>query len=433
MIKEEDKIELRSEEFQEVLGSVPHWILRWGLTLLGVIVIVLLIGSAIFKYPDIISTPMTLTGSSPATGIVARTSGKINKIYVQNNQDVNKGDYLAIIENPAKTEDIIYLKYYVQELNLDGNLTTLSKKEINLGNLQSLYSSFYMILSEYQQFVQLKYYPNKIESINKRIAQYESQYSNLQRQKSLIDQQRSLSHKQFNRDSLLKDRGVLSVEDFEKSHNQYLQGHLSYENICSSLDNMRIQIAQLKETLLDTEQQYIEKSNSLKTQLNTQKAQLLNEIQTWEINYAIIAPITGKVIFTGFWAENQNIQVGNEVFNIVPEETPQLIGKAQLPMMRSGKVKIGQKVNIRFENFPDHEFGMVKWIIKNISLVPTKTGEQTNYTVEINLPNGLMTTYKRELPYLPEMTAQADIITEDLSLLERLFMPIRKILNENIR
>ena len=29
MEKEEEKIELRSEEFQEVLGNVPPWILRW--------------------------------------------------------------------------------------------------------------------------------------------------------------------------------------------------------------------------------------------------------------------------------------------------------------------------------------------------------------------------------------------------------------------
>jgi len=46
-------IELRSEEFQELLGVVPPWILRWGITVLAVVVVVLLIGSAIIKYPDV--------------------------------------------------------------------------------------------------------------------------------------------------------------------------------------------------------------------------------------------------------------------------------------------------------------------------------------------------------------------------------------------
>jgi HlyD family secretion protein len=50
---------------------------------------------------------------------------------------------------------------------------------------------------------------------------------------------------------------------------------------------------------------------------------------------------------------------------------------------------------------------------------------------KIALPEKLMTTYKKELPYLPNMQGQAEIITEDISLLERLIMPVRKILTEN--
>ena len=50
------EIELRSEDFNDVLGSVPPWILRWGITAIAIVVIILLIGSAIFKYPDTISS-----------------------------------------------------------------------------------------------------------------------------------------------------------------------------------------------------------------------------------------------------------------------------------------------------------------------------------------------------------------------------------------
>ncbi len=34
------QIELRSEEFQEVLGSVPSWILRRGITLIAIIILI---------------------------------------------------------------------------------------------------------------------------------------------------------------------------------------------------------------------------------------------------------------------------------------------------------------------------------------------------------------------------------------------------------
>jgi len=70
--------------------------------------------------------------------------------------------------------------------------------------------------------------------------------------------------------------------------------------------------------------------------------------------------------------------------------------------------------------------------VQHISLVPVQNGEAAYYSVEIALSNGLITTYKKELPYLSDMQGQADIITEDLSLLGRFVLPIKKILKESI-
>lgn len=78
------KIELRSEEVQEVMGQIPAWIVRWGITLLFVVVLALLVGSYFFIYPDVIETEMTLTSREPVVKAVARSSGKINELYVFN-------------------------------------------------------------------------------------------------------------------------------------------------------------------------------------------------------------------------------------------------------------------------------------------------------------------------------------------------------------
>jgi HlyD family secretion protein len=77
-----EEIELRSEEFQEVLGKVPSWIVRWGITVLGAIIVIILAGSAVFKYPDIISAQITITGSTPPAAIVARSNGMIKELYI---------------------------------------------------------------------------------------------------------------------------------------------------------------------------------------------------------------------------------------------------------------------------------------------------------------------------------------------------------------
>jgi len=123
----EDKIELRSEEFQEVLGSVPPWILRWGITVLAIVIVILLIYSAIVKYPDVIPSQIVLTGSTPPATIVAHASGKIKELYAKDNQEVKTGDYLAVIDNPAKTSDILYLKNYLSNVQISNSqLLTLN-------------------------------------------------------------------------------------------------------------------------------------------------------------------------------------------------------------------------------------------------------------------------------------------------------------------
>ncbi len=433
--KDLSSIELKSEEFQEVLGSIPPWILRWGITSIAVIIVVLLIGSAIFKYPDTISSTITLTGTTPVAGIVSKTSGKLQKLYVENNQQVKINNFLAIIENPAKTEDILTLKETLRRI--DSNLDTIvliPSEHLQLGNLQSLYSSFYLAISEYRQFKELAYHFKKINLMKERITQNETYYRNMLRQKNVSDEQISISRQQYARDSLLATRGVLSKEEQEKSYNQHLQSALSVEGIDRSLENLQIQLAQMHESLYDTEYQYFDKKNTLETQLRSLINQLKAEINAWEMNYVLISPVDGKITFSQYWTENQNVSVGDIVFNIVPDNQGKIIGKALLPTERSGKVKIGQKVNIRFTNFPDNEYGIVRGYVRNISLIPSLNNKESNktYTVDIQLPDGLKTTYNKELPFLPEMEGQADIITDDITLLERFLLPLKKVITESL-
>lgn len=427
----EQEIELRSEEFQEVLGSVPPWILRRGITVLAIIIVCLLVGSAIFKYPDIITTTMTLTGSTPPAALVAKANGKLQELNVEDKGFVKSGEYLAVIENPARKEDILQLKAFLK--NFDISNPKALPENLHVGHLQSLFSSFYITLFEYREFLRIQYYPQKIKMMKERLTQYDEYYQNLNRQKKIVEEQFDLSLSRFNRDSLLNKKGVLSGEEFETAKNQFLQGALTLENITSTIQSTEMQITQMNESLLDTEFQYIDRKNTLETQLHGYISQLKSEIDAWEQTYVFVAPIDGEVTFTTFWVENQNVTAGEVVFNIIPTEEISLIGKAIMPMTRSGKVKTGQKVNIRFLNFPDNEYGIVIGYVKNISVVPAQTGQEVNnYIVEVDLPNGLNTTYQMELPYLPEMQAQADIITEDYSVLQRFIMPIRKALTEGL-
>ena len=72
------------------------------------------------------------------------------------------------------------------------------------------------------------------------------------------------------------------------------------------------------------------------------------------MSYVLMSPIDGNITFTRYWVSNQNVQVGEEVFTVIPVSESQIIGKAMLPVARSGKVKTGQNVNISLDNFPEN-------------------------------------------------------------------------------
>lgn len=431
---EDNNIELRSEEFQEILGNIPGWILRRGIIIISSFILVLLIGSALFKYPDIISTEMTLTSTTPPAALVAHASGKLSDLYISDKQLIKKSKYLAVIENSANTNDVLQLKNYLCKFNMYADsLPSLPPKNWQLGTMQSLYSSFYSTLFNYLEFLRLNYYPQKIDFMKQGIAEYQQYVQTISAQQPIVKVQEKLQYRQYQRDSVLLTEKLISSETLENTQNQYLQSNLSVKNINSTLQNTRIQITQMKENLLDIENQYRERKNELENGLKTKISQLFAEIQAWELMYVLISPIDGKITFTNYWTKNQNITSGEIVFSVVPAFCKNIIGKAKMPTIRSGKVKLGQSVNIRFVNFPDTEYGVVHGTVKQISAVPSSDNQIGKYyTVEIEIPNGLTTTYNKQLPYLPDMQAQADIVTEDISLLERFFLPLKKIWKEGM-
>lgn len=427
--KEHKEVELRSEEVQEIMGQLPAWIIRWGITILFIVVLALVIGSYFFKYPDVIQANMTLTSYHPAAQVVARTAGKINTLYVSDQEEVKEGTRLAVIENPASTDDVFYLQQRLAKgLNNPDSALALffPVKELSLGSIQSAYAAFLRGLHDYQNYKKLDYYPQKIASVNGQIAKYKNYYENLLQQTQLVKSQYEIAGKQYERDSLLYMRKVISASEFETSKSTFLQSRYSLEGQNASLNNLKIQIGQMEENLLDLQLQQVEKESVLLQDYRTNAEQLNNEINSWTLNYLLVSPVAGKITFNKYWTANQNVTAGESIFTIVPEEKETLIGKALLPVARSGKVKTGQRVIIRFTNYPDQEFGVVNGVVSSISLVPM----EDNYMVEIGLPNGLVTNYHKTLPVSQEMQAVADIVTEDLRLIERFFMPLKKIFKE---
>ncbi len=51
---EERKLEVHSEEIQEIMGFIPSWMIRFGIVVIFTIFSSILIGCYFFRYPEII-------------------------------------------------------------------------------------------------------------------------------------------------------------------------------------------------------------------------------------------------------------------------------------------------------------------------------------------------------------------------------------------
>ena len=193
-----------------------------------------------------------------------------------------------------------------------------------------------------------------------------------------------------------------------------------------------MQINQLDQQILDLQLQESKEQNQQEIAIEEAQQNLKSQIKQWKQRYLIISPIDGKVTFTKIWSKNQNVQTGEIVATIIPQKATDIIGKVEIPAVGVGKVKLGQTVNIKFDNFPYMEFGLLRGTIKSISLIPIQTENGVIYTAEIEIPDTLISNYGRHLKFSQEMTGTADIITDDIRLLERFFNPLKSIWRNNI-
>ena len=136
--------ELRSEEVQEILTRVPHWLIRWGSGVILGILIMLLFVSWLVKYPDVVSSQIVITTAVPPQKLVAKTSGKIEAILVKNKSAVAENTPLAVIENAANYNDVFLLKSIVDTIDITKNRFPFEKfKEVQLGDVESSFALFY--------------------------------------------------------------------------------------------------------------------------------------------------------------------------------------------------------------------------------------------------------------------------------------------------
>lgn len=429
MLDKMEKLDLRNEEVEEILNRVPHWMIRWGNTLFLLLILLVLSMSWFIAYPEIIQTEAYLTTTNPAQKISAHITGRIDSMFVNNDEYVFRGENLALIENTAKFEDVQKLKNILDSVEVSnvnfkiplGNLPILF-----LGEIDQDFAIFENNLVQYSINKNLRPFSNETNAQRLKLNELKIQLRNLESQSDINEKELALLNNDLERSELLFSKGVIAKREFEEKQIEFLQSKRNYEGIISLRSQLRDAINSTNIESKVTQINRTRENISLHKELIQSYNQLRKSIKDWEYKYLLTTQQNGKVSFMNYWNKNQNVELGDDVFTIIPENNNKFIAKLISPSRNAGKIRLGQSVNVNLENYPEAEFGNLKGVISGISSIPNK---DKKYLIDVELPDSLKTSYGYKIDYKPEMPGTAEIITEDLRLIQRFFYQFKSLID----
>lgn len=450
LIQDPEAIRLNEEEeVQQLLGNPPGWMLRWGITLVFIAFIILVVFSNFFRYPDRVSAPITLTSEKPPVKIFALERGRIEALKVADKEQVQAGQLLAVIENPATYSDVETLDLWLQDMELSqfSNFINLEENEeddeeleasvdlpssapdagLQLGPIQKFYA-------ELLQQIDLQRYTLNSDANYKRIKVLGNQIRNTREMnRNIIDQifllEREVHMAEKNEERLrqLYENGAESQINYEAATAATLTKKRELKTKKSAQITNKLEIDRLKKEIISLEKEQSDEVASGKFNIQAKLKELRGAIDEWKLKYTLITPVEGQVSFSKIWSPHQFVQPDELVMTVIPYEGQgMIIARGALPVARSGKVDSGMVVNIRLDNYPYKEYGILKGTVTNIAPVPNP-GENTEPIYQLTVGNfdspsegKLNTTYNQQLDFQQEMAGVALVITEDRNLWQRL-------------
>lgn len=427
-MEREEEIELRSEEVQEILTRPPRWMIRWGSVVVFLLLLLVMVFSYFIKYPDLVSAQIVITTQTPPEKLIARTNGRIEKIFIQNQQKVDPGTPLAVIASTASYEDVFELKSCLDTLNADDLIFPYESFGMrSFGSIQDAYTAFELEYVAFDLNRELNPYSIERSAQDKEGSQLKERYELLLDQFKLEKEELEIRKASMGRDKKLFENGVISLVDWEDKKLEYIQASKNVKNLQTQLSQTRSSMNELNSS--SSTSRVNETIDDVTRTRNVFRAlaQLKKAIQDWELSYVISSSVAGKVSFMKVWVENQTIASGEQVFTVVPSDGMDYIGKVKASGNKAGKIKVGQKVNVRLVNYPSREFGILVGEVSSISLTPDSEG---NILIDVAFPNGIQTSYDKKIEFQQEMTGSADVVTEDLRLIERFFHQFSEVFDQ---
>ncbi len=422
-------------QLNEFLPPVSRWTTFGGMFILCVLGLVIPVASVV-KYKVTVKGQAVVRPAGELRIVQAVTEGQVKQIYVKENQVVKKGDAVATIDDSRLQTKKSQLQTNIQQAKLQlvqinaQIQSTVSQIEAETDHINRAIASAEAELSGRRR----EYQDKKITTVaefqeadaNIRIAQKELQagvahlktvQANLRSTQAALSAARAkqnryenvASHGALSRDQLeevqvtvKQQEQAVEAQKAEVEMQQQTIERLKQAVFAATAKGQRIQVAQNpthaevtiaieriaqekasgvgKKVTLEKESQALIKQ---RIEIEKQLERDLSELKQLEIELAqttITATADGIISQINLRNPGQTVRAGEEMMQIVPSHTPQVV-KTAIASEDKSKLKIGQKVVLRVSACPYSDYGTLNGHVQAISpdaMTPQKNGNNAS-------------------------------------------------------
>lgn len=148
-----EDIELKSDELQSVLDRKPSWLLRFGISIIFVIVLLLVTIANLIRYPDVLRAGAMVTSVVPPIAVKSKVNGQVF-FYVHNQDSVDLGAVLGYVRSATNMEDFHYVEQLMNRLlklstdDLQQVLLQMPvRSDLSLGEMEPEFLTFFALLN----------------------------------------------------------------------------------------------------------------------------------------------------------------------------------------------------------------------------------------------------------------------------------------------
>jgi HlyD family secretion protein len=421
-----------SDEVQDVISAVPGSIVRCGITVVFFVITALFVMSWIVQYPDVITSRISVTSQNPPAAVVAPISGRLARLAVREGDAVTNGTVLAIIESAADSDAVLRLRDELERLapgiaGPDRAWTSPPAAGARLGEIQEPAAGFFAARDHFNTLLAETNSATRLALLESQLAQTLILIERLQAERKILLRERALADDNFEKSRKLAAEGILSTATLTEAEAASLVKQREHSAVENAIVNARIQSIEHEKTLHDLRQQRDEQRRMARAALQESFQKLRAATAIWELQHVLKAPVDGTVSFFKIWSRNQTVQAQDEVMTVVPAAGP-LLGRIALKERGAGKVRPGQVVRVKLDDFPAQEYGALTATVESISLVPR---ENNTYLVKLCFAADLKSSYGRSLACKQEAQGDAEIVTARRRLIGRIFHDLRAVISSS--